>query len=109
MHREHIAHVLIPELSLAFVSQTPKHPYPYAVYRHLRLDNMADAEAFKRKRGEIKHYSKLESELIDGACRSLAEAKAVHDELEALYNPHVDFGGVRALAEKYAEIIAKRA
>ena len=29
---------------------------------------------------------------------ALKEAKANHDKLEAVYNPYVDFDGVRALA-----------
>ena len=32
------------------------------------------------------------------AYKALAEAKRLHDELEAVYNPYVDFDGVRALA-----------
>ena len=30
---------------------------------------------------------------------SLAQAKAMHDDLEAIYNPHVDFGLVDRLAQ----------
>ena len=36
------------------------------------------------------------------AVAKLREAKALHDELEALYNPHVDFSGVYALAQAHA-------
>ena len=34
---------------------------------------------------------------------SMAQAKAMHDELEALYNPHVDFERVNAIADHIAE------
>ena len=30
---------------------------------------------------------------------SLAQAKAMHDELEAVYNPYVDFERVHAMAD----------
>ena len=30
---------------------------------------------------------------------SLAQAKAMHDDLEAIYNPHVDFGLVEKMAQ----------
>lgn len=33
---------------------------------------------------------------------SLAQAKAIHDDLEALYNPHVDFDGVYRTADEIA-------
>ena len=35
------------------------------------------------------------------AYKALAEAKRLHDELEAVYNPHVDFDGVYALAKEH--------
>ena len=38
---------------------------------------------------------RLDSRTYDAA---LAQAKAMHDDLEAIYNPYVDFDGVRALA-----------
>ena len=34
---------------------------------------------------------------------SLAQAKATHDELEGLYNSHVDFEGVYETADRLAE------
>ena len=36
--------------------------------------------------------------LVLEAVEALKEAKAGHDALEAIYNPHVDFEGVRTLA-----------
>ena len=35
------------------------------------------------------------------AYKALAEAKRLHDELEAVYNPHVDFARVYALANSH--------
>ena len=37
---------------------------------------------------------------------SLAQAKAMHDDLEAIYNPHVDFGLVERTAQDVWEEIA---
>ena len=34
---------------------------------------------------------------------SLAQAKAMHDGLEALYNPYVDFARVQEMADRVAE------
>ena len=36
------------------------------------------------------------------AAACIAQAKALHDELEAVYNPHVDFARVYALAHAHA-------
>jgi len=37
--------------------------------------------------------------LVEEAVSSLAQAKAMHDDLERIYNPYVDFGRVRTTAE----------
>ena len=37
----------------------------------------------------------------------LRQAKALHDELESVYNPHVDFDGVYKLAEDHIQKIKK--
>ena len=42
------------------------------------------------------------------AYRALREAKAVHDEIEAVYNPHVDFAAVNALAQAHIERLKKQ-
>lgn len=41
------------------------------------------------------------------SCAVLAEAKALHDELEAAYNPYVDFDGVYSLAQQHIEMLLK--
>ena len=47
------------------------------------------------------------AEVCERVCPILAQAKALHDELEALYNPHVDFAGVHALAQTHIERLKK--
>ena len=42
---------------------------------------------------------------MEEAVTSLAQAKAMHDDLEAIYNPHVDFDLVQRMAQDiWAEI-----
>lgn len=61
---------------------------------------MADAELLHRSRARLKFSRKVSAALVDEAVDSLAQAKAMHDELEKLYNPHVDFGRVYETAEE---------
>ena len=42
---------------------------------------------------------------MDEAVDSLAQAKTMHDDLEALYNPYVDFGLVESLAARIGDEI----
>ena len=49
----------------------------------------------------------MSAALMDEAVASLEQAKTMHDDLEALYNPHVDFEKVNAMAEAVGrEILA---
>lgn len=100
---ERLEHLLIPELSLAFLTSAPGLSYPGRPYRRLRLDAMVDAEVMKQYRPRLKLSTRVSRSLIDEAVAALARAKAGHDELERLYNPHVDFAGVEEQARKVIE------
>ncbi len=57
-----------------------------------------------RKRENIYFYTEMDLPACSTAVSVLKEAKKLHDELEQIYNPNVDFDGVYKLA---AEHIAK--
>lgn len=89
-----IEHLLIPKLGLAFVSSCPGMDYGEKPYRRVRLDAMTETEGKSRLRFQTRMTSLLREE----ATAALKDAKRNHDALEAVYNPYVDFDGVRALA-----------
>jgi len=92
-------HLLIPELSLAFVTSTPTLPWKGRAYRRIRMDAMADGDILRKYKARLKFSRKVQAALLEEGVEALAQAKAIHDELEALYNPHVDFDGVRRQAD----------
>lgn len=96
-------HLLIPELGLAFVSSTPELPYPGRPYRRIRVDAMVDHETMVQLRARLKFSRKVQNALLAEGMDALAQAKAEHDRLEQLYNPHVDFDGVEAQAGEIIE------
>ena len=96
-------HLLVPELSLGFVTSTPDLPYPGKPYRRVRVDAMADPEQLRKYKTRLKFSRKVQTALLDEAVDSLRQAKAEHDVLEKLYNPHVDFQGVYAQADQLIE------
>ena len=98
LYPDRLEHLLIPELSLAFVTSTPALPYPRRPYRRIRLDAMADQEVLRRGKPRLRFSRKVLAALLEEAVSSLAEAKAMHDGLEELYNPYVDFERVYAAA-----------
>ena len=94
-----LMHIILPELSCAFVSCPPGEAYPYPVYRHIRLDSIPDS-AFMRA---VKDSKKLPEAILSETIKKLQRAKELHDELEKVYNPFVDFDSVRALAINEAD------
>ena len=96
---DRLEHLLVPQLGLAFVSSSPALPYPDKAYRRLRLDSMADAELLRRIKARLRFACRMADSLTEEAVASLAQAKAMHDTLESLYNPHVDFDRVNHTAD----------
>ena len=108
MAPDHLAHLLIPQRSLAFVTSTVDRPFPGEPYRRVRLDTMADEEILHRNRPRLRFAQKVSAALIEEAVDSLAQAKAMHDQLEALYNPYVDFDRVGSMAREISQEILER-
>lgn len=99
MAPDRLAHLLIPEQGLAFLSTDGQTALPTKPYRRLRLEGAVDRDLLKRSRPRLRFARKVSSVLVEEAVLSLAQAKAMHDDLEGLYNPHVDF----ALADRMAQ------
>lgn len=98
MAPDRLAHLLIPQLELAFLTSTAELPLPVQPYRRIRLDATADSEILRRNRPRLRFAKKVSAALVEEAVSSLSQAKAMHDELEAIYNPHVDFDLVDQMA-----------
>lgn len=103
MAPERLAHLLIPQLDLAFLSSSPALPFPGTPYRRIRLDAAADREILRRNRPRLRFAKKVSSALLEEGVECLAQAKAMHDSLEAVYNPHVDFALGEELADRVSD------
>ena len=100
-----LEHLLIPELSLGFLSGSTARDLSTKPFRHIRLDALADSEMLKQSRSHRKPGMRLHGSLLEEARSYLSEAGALHDKLEAIYNPHVDFDGVYGLASRHVEML----
>ncbi len=102
-----IDHIIIPELSLAFCRKN-RLTHPEGITRHIharRFMSAADMGAVKNRINFSKHAS---DELLREAISIIADAKRVHDELEAYYINAMDFSLVGELTQKIAYEIEKR-
>ena len=98
------AHLLVPGLSLAFVRSARSAPYPARPYRRLHLDALVTgSEEWKPVKARVRFSGRVADSLTEEALRALRGAKDAHDRLESLYNPYVDFDGVRLDACRTAE------
>ena len=84
--------LMIPELDTAFLA-APKPTEDCSVQVNLRryFKHSARTDALLSEAGTH----------IQEAIRQLARAKAAHDELEAIYRPHVAFEGLDLLTQEY--------
>lgn len=105
MAPERLAHLLIPQLGLAFLSTGGELSLPEKPYRRIRLDAAADGEILRRNRPRLRFSKKVSAALREEGIECLAQAKAMHDDLEAFYNPHVDFARVEKIAEGLSDEI----
>lgn len=103
---ERLAHILVPQLSLAFVTGEPEAP-SQRPYRRIHLESLIQREAWKIHRNELRFAWRIADELTEDGLRELRHAKALHDEMEAVYHPHVDFSIVDQMVDQLArEILA---
>ncbi len=90
--------LLLPEHGLGFVSASSMEISE--PWRHVRLDALVEPAALRVLRSELRRRDKLRSELTGEAVRWLSRAKEHHDELEHVYNPHVDFFALDAFTNE---------
>ena len=98
-------HLLVPDLSLAFLRCPDRTPETQAPYRRIRLDAMLEPELLRRSRPRLRFAQRVARSLTEDAIADLRRAKDMHDQLESIYNPHVDFHRVNAMADELIQKI----
>lgn len=100
-------HILIPSLSLAFVTSNDAHAFPDTAAKTLSLSRFYDRAALKEKQCRLNFCRRSVRELTDEAALSMKDAKEVHDELEEIYRTAMDYSAVDAIADAlYDEILS---
>jgi hypothetical protein len=98
--RHLLRHVLLPELGFGFVCRTGDSQRDEGV--SLSLDAMVDPNLLAAKATRLGLLEQVESSRLQDASRLMKDARAIHDELEALYRPHLDFEGLTSSADALA-------
>lgn len=98
---EKLEALLLPEAKLGFLAAEDAQLSLSLPCRRLRLDKQAEESLSPETRATLRQRKKESRALLAAAAETLAQAKALHDELEAVYHPNVNFTGADALAEEH--------
>ena len=106
---EKLEHLFLPELRLGFMTKSDHLDPQIEPYKIIRARRFTDAGALKKSRKRIAFNKKAAAQMLDSAARLLAEAKSLHDRLEAYYIDAMDFQKVDAVCsatlQKYEHIL----
>lgn len=83
-------HIIIPELSIAFIRKHDEYP-EFVGSRTIHSERFLDAGIISKRKNRIAFNNRIQSELVAEAVLSLREAKRIHDEIEKIYTPAMDF------------------
>lgn len=92
--------VLVPGAGIGFISSMSG-LVSVSGARRIHLDPKPEASVRRSIRNELAKIEKLSTALEAETVTALASAKTIHDRLEKLYNPHVNFDGVYAVADEH--------
>lgn len=104
---DRLEHLLIPELSLAFVTSTSLASYEEEAVRKLRFDHLVKSDWLKDNRTRLRFAKKMSRTLMLDAIAAFSEAKQLHDTLEALYHPSISFDQVYQIADQVIAFLQK--
>lgn len=105
VNTERTEHIIIPELKLAFTTVNRYHGAKCT--ETVEADEFIDSKAFERCREKLRFNSAAADGLFEEASAAMAEAKKIHDKLEAIYIESMDFEPINELTEKMIEIMIR--
>ena len=107
-----LEHLLIPELSVAFVTSnqyhTPNQSKLDSEIITIKLEDMVRYDVIKYQEYIINDSKAQMEKLLEKAVYCLGQAKKEHDELEKYYVPNMDFMKIDALRQELTQKFSQR-
>lgn len=101
MHPEDkIDHLLIPGLGLALLTSNSWHPMRFAAQKNVHCRRFTDTVHLANFRSRLRFNHKAAAELLEQTVSLMAQAKQVHNQMEDIYRPAVDFAAVNRECER---------
>lgn len=92
-------HLLFPSVGVGFTTSNERHKVDFPVYRRLHATRFTDTEALRPRRQRMSFNRRAARELLAQARATAAEAKAVHDKMEAYSIAAMDWARAEAMGE----------
>lgn len=102
---EKLEHFFIPSLKIGFMTVNDYHKQAAVPEKIIRARRFMDAQGLSAARGRIAFNRKAAAQMLEQAARLLADAKAMHDQLEGYYVRAMDFEKVSELEKTLIESV----
>lgn len=93
--------VLVPSRGVGFLAGTAEDVLDGLSQRHIRLDVLPDPERQRTLRRAMRSDARQQQLALERAVEQLRMAALLHNELEAVYRPCMDFDALSAFTERY--------
>ena len=102
-------HILIPELSLGFITQSKLYEFDFTnPQKVINYTRFLCGNSSKKYKAQLSFNKKLFAEIIDSAVCEMKSAKQFHDLLEKQFAGAVDFDRIDSMTAKLIKKISKR-
>ncbi|MCI8827517.1 MAG: hypothetical protein HFE98_01525 [Ruminiclostridium sp.] len=96
-----LEHLLVPDLALGFVTGMEK----AEGFRTIHTESLVEKTLWQEGKSFLRLSNRVAEGLLAEGMEHLAQAKELHDRLEALYRPYVDFSWAEEMAEQTIEAV----
>lgn len=101
-------HLLIPGLSIAFLTSNRFHRIQSKLCRHINIKRFMDYDAMRLKKARVGFNRRAAKELLNQAVELLGEAKADDDIVKSCYAPCIDLSAAKSRMESLVDKILKQ-
>ena len=103
-----IDHVIVPGRRLAFCTANSLLAFDREPTRRIRAGRFRDNTVFAQHKQRMRFNKRAAAELLEGAHNYLAQARQVHDQIEAFYVAAMDFDRLEDMRRQTTERILSR-
>jgi len=93
--------VLVPSRGVGFLAGTPDDVPEGLTQRHIRLDVLPDPVRQRALRRTMRSDARQQQLALASAVEQLRMANLLHNELEAVYRPCMDFAALTTFTDRY--------